>query len=337
MSTPETPDAPEARKGPGDVLAQLRRGVLIGLGVGALVYLAFSLHAEVGSVWADLKAFRWWLLAPVLGLSLTNYAVRFMRWQLYLRKLQLEVPRRESALIFVSGLAMTITPGKVGELLKSWLLRERRGIPMARTAPVVIAERVTDLLALVLLAALGVGSLYEQGLATVITAGAALGAAVLVLQSERLALGIIGVVGKAPGAGGIAEKLSEMYTSAAALLSSGTLVAGLALATAAWTLECTGLWVVFRGSGVQASLFSASFIYAFSTIAGVVSPGGLGITDGLLVVLSTHLVEGATRSVAVSAAFIIRLCTLWFAVGLGALVLMTSKVEGTPSAEPGGD
>lgn len=316
-----------------DVQAQLRRGALIGAGAGALIYLGFSLYAEVGEVWRDLRAFRWILLAPVLALSLLNYGIRFGRWQLYMGRLQLTVPRWESARIFVAGLAMTITPGKVGELLKSWLLRERAGIPLARSAPMVIAERVTDLLALVLLASLGVGSFYEQGVATVAGAAVVMGGAVLVLQSQALALGIIDLVGRLPRAHGLAARLREMYIGARALLSGATLLGGTILATLAWTCECTGLWMVLRGSGVDTSLFASSFIYAFSTVAGVVSPGGLGVTDGLLVVLTTTLVPGASRSVAVAAAFIIRLCTLWFAVGLGALVLMTLRVEGPSPAE----
>jgi hypothetical protein len=39
---------------------------------------------------------------------------------------------------------MTISPGKLGEVLKSVFIRQVNGAPIARTAPAVVAERATD-------------------------------------------------------------------------------------------------------------------------------------------------------------------------------------------------
>src|SRR5207248_2162695 len=80
-------------------------------------------------------------------------------WELYLRRLGVRIPLRDSFGIFLSGFSLTVTPGKIGEVLKSYLLREVHGVPMARTAPIVIAERLTDLVALAALALVGVGAL----------------------------------------------------------------------------------------------------------------------------------------------------------------------------------
>src|SRR5207249_4789587 len=90
-----------------------------------------------------------------------NYLLRFLKWELYLRRLGVRIPLSDSFLIFLSGFSLTVTPGKVGEVLKSYLLREAHGVPMARTAPIVVAERLTDLVALALLAVVGVGTLLR--------------------------------------------------------------------------------------------------------------------------------------------------------------------------------
>ena len=55
-----------------------------------------------------------------------------------------------------------MTPGKVGELLKAWLLRARAGTPMAVSAPVILAERLTDGVAMLILASAGL-LLYRHG------------------------------------------------------------------------------------------------------------------------------------------------------------------------------
>ena len=66
-------------------------------------------------------------LIAALALALLNYLLRFFRWTYYLRVLKISTPVGVSGLVFLSGLAMSITPGKAGELLKSYLLRDRAG------------------------------------------------------------------------------------------------------------------------------------------------------------------------------------------------------------------
>ena len=125
--------------------------IVVVIGVAAIVMIG-----DVHQLAAQLETFGWWAFAAALGLALTNYAIRFLRWQLYLRWQGVSVPRGVSAIVFGAGLSLSITPAKLGELVKSYLLRELHDIPATQTAPIVVAERVTDLLALLLLAVVGV-------------------------------------------------------------------------------------------------------------------------------------------------------------------------------------
>src|SRR5262249_36509402 len=89
--------------------------------------------------------------------------------------------------------------------------------------------------------------------------------------------------------------------------------------------ECVALSYVLRGLGVPGSfllLQQSTFIFAASTLFGLVSflPGGLGVSEasstGLLVLL-----VGMASGPATTATIIIRFCTLWFGVTLGAIAL----------------
>src|SRR4030042_1880931 len=118
--------------------------------VGLMAYGDFS------EIAGNLGDFRWELLPLLLALSMANYLIRFVKWHFYLGQIGVrDVPKRDSFLAFFSGLGMVITPGKVGKWLKSYLLQEMRGIPFMRTAPILLAERFTDAIALLLLAAAG--------------------------------------------------------------------------------------------------------------------------------------------------------------------------------------
>jgi len=130
--------------------------VILGVAAGVAIYVGFSIWADARSVGRALAEFHWHIALVALGLASLNYLVRFARWHYYLKVLGLSVPAGHSLLVFLGGFSLTVTPGKLGEVVKALLLRESHGIAAARTAPIVIAERFTDLMGLLLLACVGI-------------------------------------------------------------------------------------------------------------------------------------------------------------------------------------
>lgn len=304
------------------IAGRFRQGLILTVGVATLLYGGYFAWVGAEEVGDALASFRWSVFGVLLLLSLGNYVLRFVRWEFFLRRLSIRVPLGSSALIFLAGLAMTITPGKVGEFLKSYLLKESHDIGMARTAPVVIAERIGDLLGLLLLASFGVASLGGPQTTWLLGLGVAgIVAVLVVLQSESLTRWSIDLVGRLPLGSRIAPRLAEALVSSRVLLGGRPLIVGLLLGTAAWYLECFGYYYVFTGfADASIPLGTGVFGYAFSTLAGVFTPGGVGVTDGLLIKLADQ--AGAGSDVTLAAAFLVRLATLWFAVLLGAIALL---------------
>src|SRR5690606_1085513 len=110
--------------------------LVVGVIAGVVVFAGFSLYADIGALGDRMARFSASAFAVAVALACFNYAVRFGRWSLYLRRRRLRVRPGLSALVFLSGFALSITPGKVGELLKSLLLRETSDIPVAESAPI---------------------------------------------------------------------------------------------------------------------------------------------------------------------------------------------------------
>ena len=125
-------------------------------------------------------------LIAALGLAAANYGLRFLRWSYYLKVLGITVPRGVNVLVFLSGLAMSITPAKVGELLKSYLLRDRTGIPVTNSAPVVIMERLTDVASMVLLAIVVIALLPVPVLLVLVVVLVLGGGAILLIATRRV-------------------------------------------------------------------------------------------------------------------------------------------------------
>jgi hypothetical protein len=123
--------------------------------LAATGYLALALWSHAGELGASLPRFRAVFLVPVPALVLANYGLRFARWHYLLRLGGAHVAPRESAALFLSGFAMSITPGRMGELMKSVMLRDEAGVPLGVSIPVVIADRANDGVAAAVLVAAG--------------------------------------------------------------------------------------------------------------------------------------------------------------------------------------
>lgn len=298
------------------------RKTLLGVLVAAFVYAGIAIWTDAQAVAEGLTRLPTSVFTAALALSLTNYAVRFVKWNLMLTRLGVRVGLAMNITTFLAGMSMSITPGKVGEVLKSLLLRDAVGVPVARTAPIVFVERLTDLFGLVLIAAVGALS-FEFGRVPLALTALALAAVVVVLQQPRWVHRILDAIPSHPKLEGVRHKLGETYEATQTLLAWPNLGATTAMSVVSWGMEALAFhWIVEACAG-HTTLLTSSFVYAMTTILGAVSflPGGLGVTEGSMIgVLKVLGVFDSTQA-AVVATYVIRLTTLWFGVVLGFLAL----------------
>jgi uncharacterized protein (TIRG00374 family) len=319
-------------------MKNLRRRLLVGLLFGFLVMVALALLADVRQVGGNLASFQWALVPLILLCTLFNYVVRFFKWNYFLRLIGVrDLAWRESARLFVAGFPLALTPGKVGEALKAVWLNRITGTPTARGVTVVLAERISDGLAVLALSALGVVAYpaYWPAFATIL---GFLLAGVVLSQIRPLALWMISVAERLPLIGGMAHHLREFYEGAFALFRPLSTLAAVGLGTMAWLGEGIGMFLVLLGLGVPASwqtLSMAVFVLSFSIAVGAVSalPGGLGAAEGSIAGMLT-LLMALPAGTAAAATLLIRFATLWFGVSLGLAVWTKSRDLLTLEAPP---
>jgi uncharacterized protein (TIRG00374 family) len=326
-------------------VSALGRRVLVGLLAGLAVTIGLMVWSDARKLGAAAATFDLPMLVPVLALSLLGYSVRWAKWEIYLARLDIRLQRTESVLCFLAGMVMSITPGKVGEVLKSFLIRESRGISVARTAPIVIAERTTDLIALLCLATWGAASLAYG--APVIIAGALLVAALVTLLSWPAAGALaVRAVARVKLVSGLAPRLDDARLSMNQLMGPRLLVGTSALSLLAWGAEALGTWLVLAAfPATHATFGDATFVYAFATLAGALSmlPGGVLATEGsMIALLSGVLAVVPSEQVATAATLLVRFTTLWLGVLMGAVALwlfrrryLTNSEGRDPATGPG--
>ncbi|MEZ7910930.1 MAG: lysylphosphatidylglycerol synthase transmembrane domain-containing protein [Propionivibrio sp.] len=296
------------------------RAVFWSVALAALGYLGLSLWAGWRDVVAAVVQVGPWVLAGLLVLSLVNYLLRFLRWARYLALLDAPVPWRINLDAYFAGFALTTSPGKVGEMLRSVLLKPH-GVPPAASVAAFFAERVSDLLAILVLAAVGLWA-YAPARPIVGLALAAVVVALLLVQWTALIAAIDRWAQARPQKWArLVVKLCEVVLHFRRCFSLPAMGMGLALGVVAWFAEGLGFWWLLLALDHPLPLSTAVFIYAFAMLVGALSflPGGLGGSEAAMVALLS--LNGFPEASAVSATLICRLATLWFAVGLGALFL----------------
>ena len=302
-----------------------RRSDRITVALVAVFLLAIAIAAvmsDVDEVLGALKRLGIATVAWMLGLSLVNYALRAIRWQLFAEHLELPMPPAASIRIYIAGLAMGATPARAGEAIRLWLMRKQFGIRYRESGALMIADRTSDLNSLGLLAAIGasltldwpqllVGAVIVLVALNMLAAQPAYGSAmagwVYRLTRPRLRRPLASI-----------KRLLRLIaaTYQPRVLLSSSLLGGLA-----WMAEGLAFGIVLASMGADVRMAAAIGIYSISSIVGAAStlPGGLGGFEGACVAMLIG--QGVPAPVAIAATAVIRLGTLWFSILLGFLFL----------------
>ena len=314
-----------------DLFRRFQKWVVIAIAFGVILYVGATIWAGWEQVGDSLAHFKWSAFAIAIALTLSNYFLRFLKWHYLVLKLGVKIPFWTNGWNFLAGLSMTISPGKAGELLKPYVLRRLTGVPMARTIPALIAERLTDGIAMLILATIGLamvsGSAEDADHWTkLLIVGVIIFSGLIVLASERLSVWIIEKMSFLPGVGKISPKLKEMYAAMRTCLAPTPFLFTIMLSIVAWGAECIAYMEILSGLGVDASFGACLFLYAFATVIGIPMPAGLGATDGALVSFPSQFIPAlktmaSASAIVVTATLLTRVATMWFGVALGALAL----------------
>lgn len=330
---------PDPAAGPAPDASALARRFRVWLvwsvAIAVAMYVGYSAWIGLGSVSEALGRYQWSYLGAALLLTVFgNYSLRWVKLHWLLQRIGVRLPVGESLTIFLAGFAMILSPFRAGEVLKPYLVRERSGVPMLTVVPALVAERLTDGIAVLIIAAVSVSKFAGDQAGMVYGTLAVIFLGLFVLMNERLSLGFLGLLAQLPVVSRVAYRLEDTYRAARLCLGPFPLFVTIVVSIVAWFAECWGYQLIWAGFGREVSLEASSFLYAFATAAGGASPGGLGVADGLLVALPEKLL-GLPNAEVTATSMLIRGATLWLGVLFGAIALFwVEPLLAKPKPEP---
>ena len=288
------------------------------------LYAAFLIYSDINTISSKISDFKIEIIPIILLLVTSGWFVLFFRWHLLLRNAKIFIPVKDSFLIFTSGFALTIIPGKVGELVKSQLLKTKFGIARSKTIPIVILEQFYQAIGIVTLSFFGIWY-FELG-AYVLGFFTATLVFVFVLLSSRKAFNkIVSLLGRRKFTSKLVEPLSSSYDGIKNGIKGPITLYASGLSILFWLIEAISIYFILSAFEVEAIGFLTIIsTYTTSIMLGILSflPIGIGVVEGTLT--SFFTMQGIDVSLALTIVVVIRLFTRWYGVSFGFIALKLS-------------
>ena len=308
------------------VLGKYKRPIFTGVIIGVAVIALLLIITDARGVLAVLSGFRLHYLPLILLLAPLNYLLRYFKWNYFLKISNLHPDPAINRYIFLSGLSMTITPGKVGELIKCYLLKEHINAPVSATSPIVMAERITDGMAMVILAAVGSLAHAYGGYILLFTATALI-LVVAVFHVDVLFDYFSSLYSQVRYLKQLSNFMSAFQQNAKKLFTLKSLIVAVGLGVVSWGFEGLVIYLAVLAFGGSITVLGSIFVVSVSSILGALSalPGGVVVAEGSI--MGLLLLIGLSPEMAAATTLVTRFSTLWLGVGIGIVGLyLTQRV-----------
>ena len=305
---------------------KFKKSLLIGiLGIIA-IYAVILIAFDVNIISEKINDFDFQYLPIIIPLIPLTWGVLFLRWNLLLKNSDIDVPLKDNFMIFISGFALGVTPGKVGELIKSQLLKNKFNISRSKTAPLVIVERFYDFFAIAIISLFGIlvfeYSIYIFGVLVI-----GISIFLTVTSSEKIFLKFLNKIEKIKFLKNFSNELPKSFNVIQKSTRGKIFPLSIILSVIFWFLDSMIAYLTLLSFGIDIiDYFVLMSIYTSSIILGVISflPLGIGVVEGSLVGFLS--INGIEFHLATAVVVFIRFFTRWIGVMAGFIGLKFSNI-----------
>lgn len=282
-------------------------------------YSLIALYGDISGIKSKLGGLNYLLIPYVVSFTILGLSIRFLRWQYYLKKLEIKIGRLESLKIFLIGFSMALSPGRIGEGIKSYFLKQNHDIDLFKSLNIVFAERATDIIGLGIIGILSYSYIFSSSLLLVIT---------LFIVILGLYIGfnkledILSFTNRRniPLIGEKVAKVSESWEECKVIFEPRNQIKPLSYSILSWSFNIFSLHIIVNNLSTL-GLSKSSLAFTSSTLAGAISmfPGGLGVVEGGMTAMLQLF--GLEKSTAVLSSLTLRIFSFWLSFIIGLFVL----------------
>ena len=285
------------------------------------LYGVFLFFSDFNIISEQISNFKYEFLPLILLLVSISWTPLLVRWQILLKKNDINIPIKKSFLLFLCGMSMSITPGHVGELIKSQLMKTIYNIPRTKTAPIIFVEKFYDLTGAIIASIIGI-IILGMDTNLILISVSILIVIIFLIYYRPIFEFILKRVTKTKFFSKYSENLSDSYEIVRNSTTPQISSISFGLSVLYWIIISVAVHFILLSFGIESiSVLKTISIYSSSVIIGAISfiPGGLGITEGSLIGLFS--LEGIDVSLALILSVMIRILTMWYSVSIGFICL----------------
>lgn len=299
---------------------------LIGVIVSA-VFLWMALRGlKLSDVWADMRTANYWWLIPSVTVYFLAVWARTWRWDYMLRPLKQVSLRRLFPVVVIGYMGNNIYPFRAGEVLRSYVLRQREDISMSASLATVIVERVFDGLVMLMFvfAALPLAPIPSESIRSVVIVASItfFGALILFFAIAAVPQRILRIADwlstrflpqrfRQP----VMDFAARFMVGLESLRSFRYVLMIFLSSVVIWLLETVKYWFVMHAFDFQVSFFALMLMNGIVNLATTLpsAPGYIGTFDGPGIAVLT--LYGVPANIA-SAYTLVLHAALWLPVTL---------------------
>jgi len=289
--------------------------------ISVVIYTSLIIYSDLIKISNESLSFQI-EYAPLIISSLTfSFFLAILRWHIFLKKSEIIIPKRSTVLIFMAGFSLSIIPGKVGELIKSELLKIKYEIPRKNSVPIIFAEQLYSAIGLIIISCFGI-YYFDLSVYVVILFAAIIVAIFTLLLSKKLFIKSSKIFCKIKFLNNFLKDMSESYVVIRQLFSYKVLIPSLTLSILFWVFQGISVYLILLSFGINLFDFVTLLtVYTSSIMLGVISflPLGIGVVEGSLVGFMSY--QGLEISSALTLVVIIRLIVQWLPITVGFISL----------------
>ena len=291
--------------------------------IAVFVYAVFIALSDFSVIYETILHFPLESIPIIISLALLASFTRAVRYHLYLNNVNINIKFSQSVMIYFAGLSMELTPVRVGQVITSYILKEKFNKPVTQSAPVIVAERITDLIGLVVISVPAVFLVGE--ISWIILLAIAILLSIIILTQKRQPFDLLlNLFIRFKTLQNPIKYFKEMYENTYLLMRKRILAISSILSSVSWLIEGVGIFVIIKSLAIPIGLHESVLVYTKSAFIGGLSfiPNGIGVADSIFV--SFLLPYGADFSIATTAMILARLHFMWFRIALGFFFLKLS-------------
>jgi uncharacterized protein (TIRG00374 family) len=302
------------------------------LAIGLIVVIFTQLNVDFAQMWSKIKECNPWYFASGFICYYLSFPMRAIRWRYLLHHAGIREDQGVAMpstwgltqMVMMNWFANSILYARLGDAYRAYLFKDRTGVSFSKTLGTLLAERLLDILVIVLLTVVSIIWLLITGGHDWKVFGIVLVIGIVLLLGIAMILGGMGKFGHKLSQH-LPKKVRVFYTmfEQGALSSFGQMRLLMLMTVVIWLLEAGRLILVAQALGIPIiEVGIALFIFAALANALItaipLTPGGLGLVEpgvaGLL------MITGLAKSEAWSITLLDRSISFLSVIAVGLLV-----------------